>query len=76
MIVAVAARLLSSGVAPSFPPQQSPIFGQRASSHTVCSPNPLRSFFILLKDAPVGMDVFRKEGRRGLERRSNQVMSS
>ncbi len=59
MMVAVAPRLLSSGVAPSVPPQQSPIFGHRASSHTVCRPSPLRSFFILLNDAPVGMDVFK-----------------
>lgn len=66
MIVAVAPRLLSSGVAPSVPPQQSPMFGHRASSHTVCNPSPLRSFFILLNDAPDGMDVFRYEGRRGL----------
>jgi hypothetical protein len=34
----------------------------------VCSPSPLRSFLILLNDAPVGMVVFRKDGKRGLHR--------
>jgi hypothetical protein len=66
MIVAVAARFPSSGVAPSLPPQQSPIFGHRASSQTVCSPNPLKSFLILENEAPEGIEVLRKDGRRGL----------
>ena len=66
IIVAVAARRPSSSEAPSFPPQQSPIFGQRASSQTVCRFSPLRSFLILLYEAPVGIFVFRKPGRRGL----------
>lgn len=66
MIVAVAAVLPSSSVAPSLPPQQSPIFGHRASSQTVCKPSPRRSFLILEKDFPFGIDVFRYDGRRGL----------
>lgn len=66
MIVAVAFRLFSSSVAFGLPPQQSPIFGHRASSHTVCSPRPLKSFFILLNDAPVGILVFKCDGNRGL----------
>ena len=49
-----------------FPPQQSPMFGQRASSQTVCKLRPRRSFLILLKEAPDGIEVFRKEGNRGL----------
>ena len=49
-----------------FPPQQSPTFGQRASSQTVCKFRPRRSFLILLKEAPDGIEVFRKEGNRGL----------
>lgn len=57
MMVAVASPLL--------PPQHWPIFGHLASSHTVCKPNPLRSFLILLKLADVGTDVFRYAGRRG-----------
>lgn len=66
MMVAVAALRPSSGVAPSFPPQQSPMFGQRASSHTVCRPRPRKSFLILENDAPFGIDVFKCDGRRGL----------
>ena len=66
MIVAVAARFPSSSVAPSFPPQQSPVFGQRASSHTVCRPSPRKSFLILAKEEPVGIVVLRKDGSRGL----------
>ena len=66
MIVAVAAWRPSSAVAPSFPPQQSPMFGHRASSHTVWSLRPRRSFLIFEKEAPLGMDVFKYEGRRGL----------
>jgi hypothetical protein len=49
-----------------FPPQQSPMFGQRASSQTVCKFKPRRSFLILLKEAPDGIEVFRKGGKRGL----------
>src|SRR6266480_7115021 len=41
IIVAVAALL-------SLPPQQSEIFGHRASSQTVCKFNPRRSFLIFL----------------------------
>ena len=66
MIVAVAARLPSASVTPSFPPQQSPMFGQRASSHTVCKPSPRRSFLILEYEAPFGIVVFKYEGNRGL----------
>ena len=66
MMVAVAALRPSASVAPSFPPQQSPIFGHRASSHTVWSFRPRKSFLILEKDAPLGMDVFKYCGRRGL----------
>lgn len=43
----------------SLPPQQSPMLGQRASSHTVCSPSPLRSFLILLNVSPDGIEVFK-----------------
>ena len=66
MIVAVAALRPSVSVAPFFPPQQSPMLGHRASSQTVWSPSPLRSFLILLKDAPDGIDVLRWAGSRGL----------
>ena len=52
--------------APLPPPQQSPIFGHLASSHTVCSPRPRRSFLIPLYDAPVAIGCFRNDGRRGL----------
>ena len=62
----MAARLPSSSVAPSLAPQQSPIFGHRASSQTVCSPRPLKSFLILVNDDPVGIEVLRNEGSRGL----------
>jgi hypothetical protein len=74
MMVAVAARLPSSGVAPSFPPQQSPILGHLASSHTVCSFSPLRSFLIWLKDPPDGIFVFRKDGSRGLKTRYEYML--
>jgi hypothetical protein len=63
IIVAVAVFRPSAVV---FPPQQSPMFGQRASSQTVCKFRPRRSFLILLKEAPDGIEVFRKEGNRGL----------
>lgn len=66
MMVAVAALRPSASVAPSFPPQQSPIFGHRASSQTVCRFSPRRSFLILEKEAPVGILVLRNVGRRGL----------
>jgi hypothetical protein len=59
IIVAVAALRPSASVAPGFPPQQSPMFGHLASSQTVCSPKPRRSFLILEKEAPVGMEVLR-----------------
>lgn len=72
MIVAVAARFPSSSVAPSLPPQQSPMFGHRASSHTVCSPSPRTSFLILANDAPVGIEVFRYEGSLGLHMTNNR----
>lgn len=55
MIVAVAADL-------SLPPQQSPMLGQRASSHTVCRFRPLKSDFSLLKFVPVGMEVLSHVG--------------
>lgn len=58
MIVAVAFDL-------SEPPQQSPMLGHLASSQTVCSLSPRRSSFILVNEAPVGIFVLRKEGRRG-----------
>ena len=59
MIVAVAALRPSSSEAPSFPPQQSPILGHLASSQTVCNPRPRKSFFIFLKEFPVGIVVLR-----------------
>ena len=55
-----------------FPPQQSPILGHRASSHTVCKLSPRRSFFILLNDTPEGIDVLRYVGNRGLKLRVSQ----
>lgn len=64
MMVAVAVFRPSDEV---FPPQQSPILGHRASSHTVCKFSPRKSFFILLKDSPEGIDVLRYVGNRGLE---------
>ena len=69
MIVAVAALRPSASVVPSFPPQQSPILGHRASSHTVLRLRPRKSFLILLNEAPEGMLVLRKEGSRGLKDR-------
>lgn len=66
MMVAVAALRPSASVAPSFPPQQSPIFGHRASSQTVCKFRPRRSFLIWEKEAPVGILVLRNDGRRDL----------
>lgn len=48
------------------PPQQSPILGHRASSHTVCKLSPRRSFLILLKEAPDGIEVLRYDGSLGL----------
>ena len=63
MMVAVAVFRPS---AVDFPPQQSPMFGQRASSQTVCKFRPRRSFLILLKEAPDGIEVFKKAGNRGL----------
>lgn len=58
MIVAVAS--------PLSPPQHCPILGHLASSHTVWRLSPRRSFLILLKEADVGMVVFRYLGKRGL----------
>jgi len=74
IIVAVAKRLDSASDVPSFapPPQQSPMLGHRASSHTVCSPNPRRSFLILAKDSPLGIEVLRWDGSRGLTMRKIQ----
>ena len=69
MMVAVAALRPSASVAPSFPPQQSPIFGHRASSQTVCRFKPRRSFLILAKEAPLGMLVLRYDGSVGLNAR-------
>jgi hypothetical protein len=69
MMVAVAVFRPSDEV---FPPQQSPILGHRASSHTVCKFSPRKSFFILLKDSPEGTDVLRYVGSRGLGSRVSQ----
>lgn len=55
MMVAVAFDL-------SDPPQHSPMFGHLASSHTVCRPNPRKSFLILLKFCDVGMFVLSQSG--------------
>lgn len=63
MIVAVAVFLPSDVL---LPPQQSPILGHRASSHTVCKLSPRRSLLILLNDSPDGIEVLRYEGSRGL----------
>jgi len=68
MIVAVAALRPSASVAPGLPPQQSPMLGHRASSHTVCNFSPLRSFLMFVKEAPVGIEVLRYEGSLGLDR--------
>ena len=65
IIVAVARLLSTLPVESILPPQQSPMFGHRASSQTVCSPNALKSFLILLYDAPEGIDVLRYAGSRG-----------
>lgn len=46
------------------PPQQSEMFGHRASSQTVCRFRPLRSFLIFLYDELSGIGVFSHEGRR------------
>lgn len=59
MMVAVALSF------PPSPPQHSPILGHLASSQTVLRPKARTSFLILLKVAPVGIDVLRYEGRRG-----------
>lgn len=53
---------------PLSPPQHCPMFGHRASSQTVCSPNPRKSFLILLNEAEVGTSVLRYDGSRGLLR--------
>lgn len=69
-MVAVALRLAASSPPARLefdpPPQHSPIFGQRASSQTVCKPKPRKSFLILLNEEPVGILVFRYDGKRGL----------
>lgn len=57
MIVAVAADF-------ELPPQQSEMFGHRASSQTVCRFRPRRSFLIFLYDELSGIGVFSHEGRR------------
>ena len=68
IIVAVALAL-------SDPPQQSPIFGHRALSHTtvtcfvcgeipVCRFNPRKSRFILAKFPPAGIGLLSQSGRR------------
>lgn len=57
MMVAVAADF-------ELPPQQSEIFGHRASSHTVCRFRPRKSFLIFLYDELSGIGVFNHEGRR------------
>ena len=55
MIVAVAADL-------ELPPQQSDMFGHRASSQTVCRLRPRKSAFIFLYDGPSGIGVFSHKG--------------
>jgi hypothetical protein len=65
-IMVAVAELRPPEASALFPPQQSPIFGHRASSQTVCKFKPRRSFLILLKDGPFGMDVLRYDGSRGL----------
>lgn len=65
MMVAVAS--------PFSPPQHCPMFGHRASSHTVCKPSPLKSFLILLYDAEVGTAVFKYPGSRGLRGRESAL---
>lgn len=62
IIVAVAFRFALSSDTSSPPPQQSPMLGHRASSHTVCNPSPLKSCFIFAKDEPEGIEVLRNEG--------------
>ena len=57
MIVAVAADF-------ELPPQQSEMFGHRASSQTVCKLRPRRSFLIFLYDELSGIGVFNHEGKR------------
>lgn len=52
------------------------MLGHRASSHTVWSPRPLRSFLILLKEAPDGMEVLRCAGSRGLREIEGLQMNS
>ena len=64
----VAALRPSASDTPSFPPQQSPMFGHRASSQTVWRPRPRRSFLIFAKEEPLGMLVFRNDGSRGLRK--------
>lgn len=46
------------------PPQHSPIFGQRASSHTVANFRSRSCSLILLKLAPIGISFFSHGGRR------------
>lgn len=57
MIVAVAADF-------ELPPQQSEMFGHRASSQTVWRFRPRKSFLIFLYDELSGMGVFSHDGRR------------
>ena len=57
MIVAVAALL-------ELPPQQSEMFGHRASSQTVCRLRPRRSFLIFLKLSFAGIGVLSHSGSR------------
>lgn len=68
MMVAVAS--------PLSPPQHWPMFGHRASSHTVWSLRPRRSDLILLKLAEVGISVLRYRGRRGLCRGGGRVSTA
>lgn len=45
------------------PPQHSPMFGHLASSQTVESPRPLKSFLMLVNLGPEGIVVFSHDGR-------------
>ena len=60
MMVAVAS--------PLGPPQHCPMFGQRASSQTVCRFRSRRSFLMALYEAEVGMEDLRYDGSRSLPR--------
>ena len=56
--------MVAVALALSDPPQQSPIFGHRALSQTVCKFNPRRSCLIFAKFPPAGIGRFNHSGRR------------